>query len=58
MSFPQEGRKYTYADYLTWHEGERWEILDGVPSMFIDLQQMGCLISLELLRRSTYIGKM
>ena len=33
MPLPQEGRKYTYADYLTWPEGERWEILDGVPSM-------------------------
>jgi len=32
MPLPQEGRKYTYADYLTWPEGERWEILDGVPS--------------------------
>ena len=33
MPLPQEGRKYTYADYLTWPEGERLEILDGVPSM-------------------------
>lgn len=22
-------KKYTYADYLTWPEGERWEIIDG-----------------------------
>lgn len=22
-------RKYTYSDYLTWPEGERWEIIDG-----------------------------
>ncbi|GAB6173418.1 Uma2 family endonuclease [Paradesulfitobacterium aromaticivorans] len=33
MPLPQEGRKYTYADYLTWPENERWEILDGVPTM-------------------------
>lgn len=33
MQLPQEGGKYTYADYLTWPEGERWEIIDGVPSM-------------------------
>jgi Uma2 family endonuclease len=26
-------KKYTYADYLTWTEGERWEIIDGVPYM-------------------------
>ena len=22
-------QKYTYADYLTWPEDERWEIIDG-----------------------------
>jgi Uma2 family endonuclease len=22
---------YTYADYLSWPEGERWELLDGIP---------------------------
>ena len=26
-------KKYTYTDYLTWPEGERWEIIDGVPYM-------------------------
>lgn len=33
MPLPNEERKYTYADYLTWPEGERWEIIDGVPYM-------------------------
>lgn len=33
MPVPQSGRKYTYADYLTWPEGERWEIIEGVPYM-------------------------
>jgi Uma2 family endonuclease len=33
MPLPSEERKYTYADYLKWPEGERWEILDGVPYM-------------------------
>ncbi len=33
MPLPQEGKKYTYADYLTWPEGERWEIIEGVPYM-------------------------
>src|SRR5438477_7027303 len=23
--------RYTYADYLTWPEGERWELIEGVP---------------------------
>lgn len=31
MPFPESKDKYTYADYLTWPEGERWEIIDGVP---------------------------
>ena len=31
MSFPESKEKYTYADYLTWPEGERWEIFDGIP---------------------------
>ena len=33
MPFPRENKKYTYADYLTWEEDERWEIIDGVPYM-------------------------
>jgi len=24
-------KKYSYADYLTWSDDERWEIIDGVP---------------------------
>lgn len=24
-------QKYTYADYLTWPDDERWELIDGVP---------------------------
>lgn len=31
MPLPQAGKKYTYADYLSWPENERWEIIDGVP---------------------------
>ncbi|MDQ7096667.1 Uma2 family endonuclease [Desulfosporosinus sp. PR] len=34
MPLPESKGKYTYADYLTWpEEGERWEIIDGVPYM-------------------------
>ena len=28
---PQEKRRYTYADYCTWEDDERWELIDGVP---------------------------
>ena len=33
MPIPESTPKYTYADYLTWPEGERWEIIDGVAYM-------------------------
>ena len=33
MPLPQEERKYSYADYLIWPEGERWEIIDGIAYM-------------------------
>jgi Uma2 family endonuclease len=31
MPIPEANKKYTYADYLLWPEGERWEIFDGTP---------------------------
>ena len=24
-------QRYTYGDYLAWDDGERWELIDGVP---------------------------
>lgn len=30
MPLPNEQREYTYEDYLTWPENERYEIIDGV----------------------------
>lgn len=29
MTIPNEKEKYSYADYLTWDEGERLELIDG-----------------------------
>ena len=26
----REGKRYTYADYCTWDNSERWELIDGV----------------------------
>jgi Uma2 family endonuclease len=25
------GERFTYGDYLSWDDGERWELIDGVP---------------------------
>lgn len=33
MPLPEEGSNFSFADYLTWPEDERWEIFDGVPYM-------------------------
>ena len=33
MPIPESNERYTYADYLTWPEDERWEIIDGVAYM-------------------------
>ncbi len=29
-NLPANGRRFTYADYVTWPADERWEIIDGV----------------------------
>ncbi|SHH33346.1 Uma2 family endonuclease [Desulfosporosinus lacus] len=33
MRLSKEEKPYTYADYLTYPEGERWEIMNGAPYM-------------------------
>jgi Uma2 family endonuclease len=49
-------KKYTYADYLTWPEDERWEIIDGVPYMQAAPTWQHQSISRELLRQfSNYL---
>ena len=32
MSQPaKKDKKYTYGDYLSWPEDERWELIEGIP---------------------------
>jgi len=32
MNLPfEKDKRYTYADYCTWDDDERWELIDGVP---------------------------
>lgn len=33
MQQPEGKKKYTYADYLTWDDDTRYELIDGVPYM-------------------------
>lgn len=49
MPLPKPEQKYSYADYLTWDENERWEILDGVPYMQAAPSRIHQEISLSLL---------
>ena len=30
MTIPQKDERYTYLDYYSWDDGERWELIDGV----------------------------
>jgi len=31
MSIPDMNLRYTYSDYYSWDDGERWELIDGIP---------------------------
>ncbi|SPF33831.1 conserved hypothetical protein [Candidatus Desulfosporosinus infrequens] len=56
MSLPEENKIHTYADYLTWPENERWEIIDGVPYMQFAPKWQHQSISSELHRQiSNYL---
>ncbi|OPZ83812.1 MAG: hypothetical protein BWY74_04370 [Firmicutes bacterium ADurb.Bin419] len=48
MPLPRPEQKYSYVDYLTWDENERWEILDGVPYMQAAPSRIHQEISMEL----------
>lgn len=51
MPLLQNNKKYTYGDYLTWPEEERWEIIDGIPYMQSAPSWQHQSISLELSRQ-------
>lgn len=56
MALQQENRNYTYAEYLTWPEDERWEIINGIPYMQAALTWQHQRISGELFRQiSNYL---
>jgi len=47
MGLPQEKQRYTYADYLEWDDGERYELIDGVPYMMAAPSQLHQEILME-----------
>ena len=30
-AIPAYNKRYTYSDYITWDDDQRWELLDGIP---------------------------
>ncbi len=51
MPLPKFEQRFSYVDYLTWNESERWEILDGVPYMQASPSRRHQEISLLLLMK-------
>lgn len=51
MPLPKQEQKYSYADYLTWNEDERWEILESVQYMQAAPSRIHQEISGELYRQ-------
>ena len=51
MALPAEKARYTFADYLTWEENDRIELLDGSPVMMAPPSRSHQKISMELSRQ-------
>lgn len=50
MPMPEENR-CTYADLITWDEGERWEIINGYPMMMSSPTSLHSDVSGEIFRQ-------
>ena len=51
VSLPRKNRKYTYADYLSWSEDERVEIIDGDPYLLASPSRIHQKVLSELHRQ-------
>lgn len=51
MSSPNPEQRYSYADYLTWDENQRWEIFESMPYMQATPSRMHQKILGELYRQ-------
>ena len=43
MPSPEKNKRYTYADYYTWDDGKRRELIDGVP--YVMFGDESCVMS-------------
>ncbi|MCL1852402.1 MAG: Uma2 family endonuclease [Peptococcaceae bacterium] len=48
MASFQPDKRYTYSDYLSWDDGVRYELIDGIPYMLAAPSQAHQAISAEL----------
>lgn len=51
MALPAKQERYTFADYLTWDEYPRYELIDGEAIMLASPAAVHQLISAELMRQ-------
>ena len=51
MQIRQEKERFTYADYCTWDDGQRWELIDGKAYLMAAPSTMHQRISRRLLRK-------
>lgn len=51
MPFPIEKQVYTYADYLSWEEGDRLELIEGTPVMMVPPSTAHQAILMEISRQ-------
>jgi Uma2 family endonuclease len=54
VPLPKENERYAYADYCTWDDGERWELIDGLayamaPSPGFAHQNISAMLLAQLL---------
>jgi len=60
MGSAVEERKFTYADYLTWPEEERWEIIGGTAFCMIpapNLKHQSLVVTLSRILSTHFLGK-
>lgn len=51
MALPAKEERYTFADYLTWDEDPRYELIDGEAIMMAPPSTVHQLVSMELSRQ-------
>ena len=59
---PEPGKSYTYADYYTWNDGKRYELIDGTaylmePAPLFGHQGVSVELEYQMLYHLEYVYK-